>query len=146
MALTCETKRLRVLACRREPVDRCTYCGRYFCVAHGDVNRRVCLGCLPAFWRDAAREAGEILEQRRRQVGASLNAKGLCGWEGCGGLSLTSCDRCRVYYCSRHVSRYGYSYRHKTLAGTRMRKGYVVLCDSCAVFLDDYKRDRYSLV
>lgn len=146
MALTCEARRLLILTCHAEPVDRCLYCGRHFCASHGDVNRRVCFACLPKFWEDAAKEAAEALELRRRELGAALNAKGLCGTDGCGNPMLTNCDRCQILHCSRHVSRYEYSYRHHTLAGTYIRRGRVVLCDACSAFVDEYKRDRYSLV
>ncbi len=135
-----------MLHCSAEPVDRCSYCGQHFCALHGDVNRRVCNGCLPRFFQDAAREAAEALEARRREIGVVLNGKGLCGTEGCGNPMLTCCDRCKVHYCSRHVSRHEYSYRHRTLAGTHVRRGTLVLCSHCTVFLDEYRRDRYSLV
>ena len=87
--------------CKAAAVALCQYCGRDFCRRHGEVladgqeicSRRFCI------------EKRRDLEQHLVYKAAvqEQNEAGSCGVAGCRSSLSEQCERCRGFFCGRHV-------------------------------------------
>lgn len=135
---------LGYILCGHPAIARCSMCGQAFCATHGNDELEVCRKCLPVYLKQMEKQRDLAAEERRRRVAEELNSRGRCGVQGCNvSTNLDLCQRCMTWYCSSHVTAYGYEYRLHSREGIRRMRDQISLCHSCASHLRDYEKDMY---
>ena len=97
---TCQVKGM-LTSCGAPATALCVYCGRSFCLKHGEVmedgyevcSRKLCVEKKLEL-REHVTYKGAVLERNRRR---------LCGAEVCQVELQVQCNRCRGYFCLTHT-------------------------------------------
>jgi len=111
--------------CREAIVGSCQYCGRPFCLQHGDMleaERPVCRRRL------CQRKVADLRAHKAYQNQVTLrNSKTICGLSHCGRQPWGQCSHCQGLFCRSHIRP-----RRRTMRRERITvQEPVSLCDHC---------------
>src|SRR5688572_27782171 len=86
--------------CDAEAIGLCQYCARPFCARHGVILEDGQEVCTRKYCVAKREDLVKHLDYKERA--RALNARGLCGIEGCGARMTEECVRCEQLYCMAH--------------------------------------------
>jgi hypothetical protein len=113
-------------SCGRAAVGECVYCGKPFCERHGEEGADYTFVCDRKTCR-AKFEDVQAHQQWKRRVYES-NRISICAHEGCEERMRHICSRCRLLFCTEHVS------EHAIVTQSALgppRKEMAVICVHC---------------
>lgn len=114
-----------MFGCRQPATGCCQYCGRRFCLRHGQHlpdGQQICLA-----WRCQAKFEDLTVFRSYREEVRERNERGLCGVEGCARDIWGQCSKCEGLFCARHLSRHDEAYRE----GRRILRRPLSTCGYC---------------
>lgn len=89
-------------SCRREAISECVYCGHPFCERHGERGPDFTDAC--ARRRCAAKLRDVVAHQEWRDRVRHANDISVCAQEECQERMHHQCSRCRLLFCTAHVT------------------------------------------
>lgn len=111
--------------CERAATANCVYCGRPFCVGHGDRGPDYTDTCSRKVCRAKRRDVQEHLKWKQRV--RESNRMSVCAIEDCENRMRHQCSRCRLTFCEEHVK----VFRVVVHSDTANPSTRALLCEHC---------------